>query len=152
MLRVDLRNDHRNIRSPSMSAVVRNYRCLSLGIFLFNMLDLILRHVNCRKDKIYIFRNALYICDIFYNEVLYRLRNWVIHFPSLAYCFLIGLSGRTWACCNCSYFKPRMIIDNINKSLSNHSCSTKNCYFQLVTHNKNSSLILYTPFFMKRRI
>ena len=41
MLRVNLRNNHRNIRGPSVSTVVRNNRCLCFRILFFDSLDLV---------------------------------------------------------------------------------------------------------------
>ena len=47
VLRVDLRHYHRHVRSPTMSAVVGNYRSLCLCIRFLDGTDLILGHIYC---------------------------------------------------------------------------------------------------------
>ena len=52
VLRIDLRNDHRDVRGPAMCAVIGYDRCLGLCIFFFDRADLVFCHINCRKYKI----------------------------------------------------------------------------------------------------
>ena len=46
MVCIDLRDHHWYIRCPSVCAVVGNNRCLCLGIFFFDCLDLFFCHIN----------------------------------------------------------------------------------------------------------
>ena len=100
MFRVDFRNYHRYIRCPTMSGVVADYRSLCFCIIFFDLLDLFLCHIYCGKNEINFRSNLLYFVDIHNNNVLYSFRHWSIHFPSATDSFCIGLTGRTWACCN----------------------------------------------------
>ena len=66
----------------------------------------------------------LYVIYVKNNKLFHSLRHRRIHFPAIAYRFLICLSCRTRACRNCYNFKPRMILKQRDKSLTYHTCST----------------------------
>ena len=48
--------------------------------------------------------------------------HWSCHFPSVSDCLFISLSCRTRTCCHCHNLKPRVILKQRDKSLSDHSC------------------------------
>ena len=123
VFRVDFRYYHRYIRCPAVSAVVGYDRCLCLCIFFFDCFDLVFRHINCGKYKIYSRGNFFYFVDIHNNDFLHCFRHRSIHFPSAAYSFFICFSGTSRACSKGNHFKPRMILQKRNKSLSYHTCS-----------------------------
>ena len=64
MLRIDLRNDHRNIRSPTMRAVVGYHGGLRLGISILDGADLFLGHIHCGKYEIHLRGNLFYLVNI----------------------------------------------------------------------------------------
>ena len=61
MLRVHLRDYHRNIGSEAVSGVVGHYRYLMLCVFLFQRFYLVLFHINSAEDEIYLLS---YLFDI----------------------------------------------------------------------------------------
>ena len=124
MLRIDFRYDHRYIRCPSVCRIVGNNRCFGLCVIFFNLFDFFFGHVNGTEYKIHFGSNLFYLVDIHDNYLLYLFRHRGIHFPAIPYCFFIGLACGTWACCNCCYLEPGMILKQRDKSLSNHTCST----------------------------
>ena len=109
MFRVDFRNNHRNIRSPSMCAIVWNYRCFCLSIIFFNLLNFFLSHINCTKYKINCWSNSFYFVNIMYNHLFNWFRHWSFHFPSVTYSIFISLSCWAWACSQSCNFKPWMV-------------------------------------------
>ena len=89
MAEIDLRDDHRDIRCPAVRAVVGNNRCFRLCIRLLDLPDLILRHIDCRKDHIDLPCDSLDIRNIHDLHVPDSLRHRRIHLPSSADCLLI---------------------------------------------------------------
>lgn len=64
MLRVDLRHDHRHVRSPTVGAVVRHDRRFGLRVFLFDGANLSLRHVHCGEHEIDVFDHVFHVASI----------------------------------------------------------------------------------------
>ena len=124
MLRIDLRNDHRYIRCPSMGTVVGNNRCLTFRIGFLNLLDLILGHINCTEYEIYILAHFFNFQYVSHNKLLHSLRHWCIHLPSVTNGIFIGLTCGTRTCSHSCYFKPWMILQQTDKTLSDHTCCT----------------------------
>ena len=110
MLWIDFRNYHRHIRCPSVSAVVGNNWCLSLGICFLDGFNLVLGHIYSREYKVNSWRNLLYLIYIHNNKLFHCFRHWSIHFPSASYSVLVSLSSTSRACCNSYNFKPWMIL------------------------------------------
>ena len=128
MICIDLRYYHRYIRCPAVCTIVRYNRCLCLRIRFFNCFDLVFRHIHCTEYKINCRCYMLYIIYIQDYQLLNCFRHRCIHFPTVTYCFFICLTCGTRACCYCYNFKPWMILKQRNKSLSYHTCCSKDTY------------------------
>ena len=143
MLRVDLRNHHRHIRCPTVRAVIGNDRSFCLRILLLNLLNLFLCHVHCGKYEIDLCRNLLHFVDIHNHNLFHCFRHRCVHLPAVSDCLLISLAGTSRARCDRCHFKPRMILQQRNKSLTNHTCTTQNTNSQLFTHDSSNLLIFF---------
>ena len=135
MVRVDFRNNHRHIRSPAVSAVVGDNRCLCLRIFLLNGADLVLAHIDSGKYKVNICRDVLDICDILDNHLFYTLRHRCVHLPLIADSLFVCLSGTARGRGERFDLKPRMICEQRDEALSDHSGCTQDTDFQFITHD-----------------
>ena len=129
MLRIDFRDNHRYIRCPAMCTVIGNNRCFCLCVCIFNRTDFFFGHIYCAEYKIHAGSDLFHFIYIHYYKRFYCLRHWSFHFPSSAYGLFICFSGRTRACSNGCHFKPRVIFQERNKSLSYHTCCAKNTNF-----------------------
>ena len=129
MFRIYFRYNHRNIRCPAVCTVVRNNRCLGFCIIFFNLFDFFFCHIYSTKNKINFAADCLNIIYIFYNYIFYRFRHRFLHFPAAAYCLFICFPCTSWTCCNCCYFKPRVILQQRNKTLAYHTGTAKDTYF-----------------------
>ena len=126
MLRVDLGNHHRNIGSPTMCGVVGYNGNFCLCIFLFDCADLFLRHINCGKYEIHLGCNGIHFVNVFYDQIFHMFGHRSGHFPSLSDCINIFFTGTSGACCYQNHFKPGMIFQQGNESLSNHTGCSQN--------------------------
>ena len=94
MLRVKLRNNHRNVGSKAVGAVVGDNRTFVPRVFLLKSLYFVLFHsygaeneVNKRYDFVDI---ALSVVN---SHIFQLFRNRLLHCPAASDCLLIGLSG-----------------------------------------------------------
>ena len=119
--RIDLRDDHGNVGRPAVGAVVRNDRGFRLRVFLFDLPNLVLRHVHGRKNKVDILRNFLNVRDVLEDQVLYIRRDGRVHLPAAFHRLRVGLSGAPPAGCDRSDLEPGMVFEEGDKALSDHS-------------------------------
>ena len=122
VFRINLRHYHRYIRCPSVGTVVGYNRRLRFCIFFFDRFDFLFGHINCGKYKINGGSYFLHFVYIHNYQFLYSFRHRSVHFPASAYGFFICFSCTSRGCCYGYYFKPRMIFQQRDESLSYHSC------------------------------
>ena len=125
---VDLRHNHRHIRRPAVRAVVGYNRRLCLRVLFLDGFDLILAHVNCAENEVNGGCHMLHIIYIENNKVLHSLRHRRVHFPASAYCLFISLTCGTGACRHRNHLKPRVVLQQRDKSLTYHTCCSQNTY------------------------
>ena len=123
VLRIDFRHYHGNIRGPAVCAVVGYHRGFRFRIFLFNLFDLFLCHINGAENKIHLSGNLFHFVDIHNHDFLNRFRHGSGHFPSVTHGILISFACGSGTCSNCGHFKPGMILQQGYKTLSHHTCS-----------------------------
>ena len=126
VIRIDFRNHHRNIRSPSMSRVVRYYRSLKLCDLFFKSTDLVLLHINSTEDKINLLTDFFNIISTLNDHILHVRRHLTVDLPSSLYRLGIRFTGRTRRSNHRYTLKPRMIIQQRDKSLSYITCCANN--------------------------
>ena len=125
MLRVKLRNDHRNVRCVTVCAVVGNNRALRLRVTLFERFNLIFFHIDRAENEVDHACNFLHVAGrVHDNHVFDVFRNVNVHAPFLADRFRIRFAGGTRACRNRRYMKPRVIGKERQKALTDHARST----------------------------
>ena len=139
MLWIYFRNNHWHVRCPSMSWIVGNNRCFSFCIGLFDCFNLILWHIDSRKYKINLFGHSLNFIDVHNDNVLNGFGHRSSHLPSVTDSIFICFAGTSGTCSNNCYFKPRVIFQQWNKSLTNHTGSAKNSNIELFRHDSFSS-------------
>ena len=137
---VDLRDNHRNVRSPAVRAVVGDNRGLGLCVSFLDGTNLVLGHIYGAEYEIYAGSYLLDLVDIHNNDVLHCLRHRRIHFPAISHRVLVSLACASRAGCNGYNLKPGMILQQGNKSLSYHSGTAKDTDFKLLTHFSYSPL------------
>ena len=64
MLRIDLRNHHRDIRCPAVCGVIGNNRCFCLCIGFLDLFDLVLCHIDSAEYKINLGCYMLHIVNV----------------------------------------------------------------------------------------
>ena len=123
-----------------MGAVVRDDRRFGLGVFFLDGADLFLGHIDRREDKINVRGDRLDLGDVAYRHAGHLLRHRHGHLPLVADRFRVGLAGASCARGDLFYLKPRMVLQNLDKPLTDHSGSAKYSNLQLLFHNKPPSL------------
>ena len=141
MLRVDLRHDHRHVRSPTVGAVVRHDRRFGLRVFLFDGANLSLRHVHCGEHEIDVFDHVFHVGHVLDDHVLHEFRHRRFHLPATADGLFVGLAGAVRGCGKGDQFEPRMVFEQRDEALSDHARSSENADLNLFGHN-NLSLML----------
>ena len=69
VVRIDLRNDHGNVGSPAMGAVVGDDGGLGLSVFFLNGLDLFLGHIDGAEAEIHLGGDGFDVFDIFDHDI-----------------------------------------------------------------------------------
>ena len=122
MVGVDLRDDHGNIGSGTVSAVVGDHRALMASIGLFQSADLFLFHVDGAEHEIHQ-RNDL--LDVFFRVVDRHFRHkrghGSFHGPAAAHSFFVCFSRGPSAGCQRRHSKPGVIFQNGGKPLTHHA-------------------------------
>ena len=131
VLRVHLRNDHRDIRGPAVCRVVRDNRRLVLCIGILDCADFFLRHIDRREDKVHFTRHLLDLIHIVNDHLLVALRHRNVEFPAVADRLLIGLAGAPRARRQGRDLKPRVLLQNCQKTLPHHARCAENTDSQL---------------------
>ncbi len=125
VLRVDLRDDHRDIRGPAVCGVVGDDRRLGLCVLLLDRTDLILGHVYGGEDKVHILCNALHIRNVLHDDLCGRFRNGSVELPSSLYGLAVGLSCASSGGSDLRHLKPRMMLQDLDESLTDHAGAAK---------------------------
>ena len=128
MFRIDLRYDHWYIWCPAVCAVIGYNRSFCLCILFLDLFDFFFCHIYSTKYKVNIFADILYFIYIFNDNFFHCFRHRSLHFPTSTNSFFVCLPCTSWACCNYNNLKPWMILQKGDKSLSYHSCTTKDTY------------------------
>ena len=128
MIRINLRHDHRHIRRPAVRAVVGYDRRLCFRVLFLDGFDLILAHVNRAENKVNSGCHMLHVIYIENHQILHSLRHRRVHFPASAYCLFISLACGTGACRHRHHLKPRVVLQQRDKSLTYHTCCSQNTY------------------------
>ena len=129
MLRVYLGDNHGNVGRPTVCGVVGNHRALMLCISLFQCLNFFLFHINGREHKVHLRCDFLNIVGrIHYDKFLCGFRHRRINFPSIAYCLFIGFSCTSGTGCHNLQFKPRVLVNQGDKTLSDHAGTANHTY------------------------
>ena len=129
MVRVDFRNDHRNVGCAAVGAVVAHYRAFSLGICFLESLNLIFFHVDGAEHEVTERSDLLHILRcIVYNHVSHGGRHGSGHQPvvthGLAVCFACGArAGRQGR-----NLEPRMVFEKGCETLTNHAGCADDAY------------------------
>ena len=121
---VHLRDHHGHIRRPAVSAVVGDHRRLGFRVVFLDLADLVLGHIHRAEHKVHAGGYLLHLVYICHDQLLYRFRHRRIHLPAAAYRLLISLAGRTRACRHRHNLKPGVVLQQGDKPLSHHSCSS----------------------------
>ena len=125
VVRIDFRDDHRDIRRPAMRAVVGHDRAFRLCIGLFQRFNFIFLHVDRAEDKVY------HRSDLFHvgggvedDHVFHGFRHGRAHGPAVSHSLLIGFAGGPAARSERFDVKPGMIFQERCKPLAYHAgCS-----------------------------
>ena len=128
MLRIDLRDDHRDIRCPAVCAVIGDDGSLGLRVFLLNSPDLILGHVDSAETEIHFRCYCLDIFDVFDNNALYCFGTGSLQLPPAVDAFTVCLTGAAGTGRYRCHFKPGMIVQQGNKPLSDHTGAAEDSY------------------------
>ena len=134
VLRIDLRDDHGNIRCPAVRAVVGDYRSLCFGIFFLDGTDLVLLHIHGAEAEINFRCYCLHVLHIFDNDLPYGFRDRSIHLPSSGDTFFISLAGASGARRDRCYLKPGVIFQERDKPLADHTCSAEDANTKFLVH------------------
>ena len=136
---VDLGHHHGHVRSEAVCTVVGHHRAFSLGISLFQSLDLVLGHIDCTEDKIHLRSNFLYLGSVQNHHLLHTLRHGNSHSPAGTDSFLIGLAGTAAGCGQNGQLEPGVIFQQRHKTLTDHTSRTYDTHFILFFHFQHLS-------------
>ena len=136
---VDLRHDHRHIRSEAVCAVVGDDGAFCLGVSLFQSLDLVLRHIDGAEDKVHLRGDLLHLGCIQHHHLLDALRHRGGHGPAGTDSLLIGLAGAPAGSGQSRQLEPGMIFEQSNKTLAYHTGGTDDAHFILFIHFQHLS-------------
>ena len=141
MLGVYLGNYHRNVGSSSVSGVVGNNGAFSLCIALFKCLYLVLFHIHCAENEVYLRCDLFDIGSCVHNDHISELfGDRLLHCPLCAYCVLIALACASGRRCQHLYIEPRVFCQEEGKTLSHHTRCSDNTNIILL-HLKYSFII-----------
>ena len=131
MLRVDLRHDHRHIRGHAVGGVVGHHGTLRFGVGLLQRLDLVLFHVDRTEHKIYLRGNLLHVGGIQHDHLFDGLRHGTAHHPVAAHGLLVGFTGAAGTGRQRCHMEPRVIFQQRNKPLTDHTGGSHHTNFEL---------------------
>ena len=122
MVRIELRDDHRDVFCEAVGAVVGNNWAFRFRIGLFQRADFILFHIDRAEDKID------FLCDRFNigrsildDHILHGFGHRLLHAPSCAHGVFISAARRTRAGRKDLHIKPRVVFQQRCKALADHS-------------------------------
>ncbi len=121
MFRVDLRDDHGHVRGPAVGGVRRHHGHLLERIGVLKLADFVLRHIDGAEDEIDLGRDALDLGRVAHLEPTDRLRQRPGHGPTLPDGLRVRSAGRPGAGRHAGHLKPRMIRQQGDELLTDHS-------------------------------
>ena len=109
-----------------MGRVVGDYWGLSACVIFLNFANFIFREVDRAENEIHIVSNTLHIIDIAENHAFDVFGDRLIEKPSSLHSLSVSFAFAVWRSCDYLDIEPLMIVENLDKSLSDHSSSTEN--------------------------
>ena len=129
VIRVDLRNDHRDVRRAAVCAVVAHHRAFRLGVSFLQRLDLIFLHVDGAEDKIAQGRDLLHILGrVKDRHIRHGGRHGGGHQPMIAHSLTVGFARGTSAGGQGRHFKPGMVFQQGSEALADHAGRADDAY------------------------
>ena len=117
-----------NVGGPAVGAVIGHDGCLSLRVLFLDGLDLVLGHIDGAEAEIHLGCHIFHVLDILYDDIADRLGHGNLEFPASLYTLAVSLACTAGACRDGCHFKPGVILQEGNKSLSHHSRAAEDTY------------------------
>ena len=124
VLPVELGDDHRHVGGAAMGAVVGDDGAFRFGIRFLKRADLRLGHIDRAEDEIHLRGDRLHVGGIQHGHRLHRLGHGGVHRPATRDRLLIGLARGAGARGERGDGKPRMILKQGHKPLTDHTGAT----------------------------
>ena len=121
VLRIHLRDDHRNILGPAVCGIVRDNRRLMLCVSILDCANLFFCHIDRREDKVHFTGHFLYFVHIMKDHLFIDFRHRNVQLPAIADRFFVGLTCAARARRECGHLKPGVILQYRQKALTDHA-------------------------------
>ena len=125
---VDFRHDHRHVLDAAAGAVVAHDRDFVLRVGFLQRADFVLLHVHGAENEVHMLAHFVNIRRIDDGHARHLFRNLPRERPTLPDRLAVRLSGTARRRRHTVHLKPRMILQQRNKALTDHARCANNAY------------------------
>ena len=134
--RVDLRDDHRDVRRPAVGAVVGHHGRLGAGVVLLQPPELVRGHVDGAEQKVHAIGHARHVAHVPQHEVPRGIGHGSVEEPAALHGLRVGSTGALRAGGDGRRLKPRVRREQLNEPLTDHPGPAEDPDPELLFHNR----------------